>query len=274
MGNTKNKPLSPIKEGGCPHCGTNLTFSENERKGSEKIKCPKCGKDFEINEVKEVKKKGKGCLIVVIVLMVLSIIGMIAIGSAYEDYEGEIEKEEISKAEVEVEEDQEETVVEETTIVSFGNGTHIVGTDIEPGTYRSEGTWMCYWARLKGFSGELDDIIANGNNPKEIITISNSDTAFETSGCGRWVAIESTYPDTPETSFSDGTYEIGKHIEPGTYRADGDPDDLCYWARLSNFSQSGVSGIITNGNSPTVILIAESDRGFQTSGCGDWTKIE
>ncbi len=157
--------------------------------------------------------------------------------------------------------------------VSFGNGTHIVGTDIQAGTYRSQGIKTCYWARLSGFSGQLNDIIANGNSSPEIITISASDAAFETSGCGQWVEVNSTYPATPTSTFSDGTYEIGKHIKPGTYRADGSPDDLCYWARLSNFSHSGISGVITNGNSPTVIQISGSDKGFTVFGCGNWIKI-
>jgi DNA-directed RNA polymerase subunit RPC12/RpoP len=280
MSDNKKGQISPITEGACPHCGANLNFSEKDRSKGEKILCPKCSKKFEINEAKVIKKKKrKGCLMVVIILIVLSIIGMFAMGSAYEEKEDDLEQEESVQEEVEVEDepeqrDQEEVEIEEPAVVSFGNGTHIVGTDIEPGTYRSEGTGLCYWARLQGFSGELDDIIANGNNPMEIVIISDSDTAFETSGCGKWVAIESTYPESPETSFSDGTYEVGKHIEPGTYRADGDPDDLCYWARLSNFSHSGVSGIIANGNSPTVIQIAESDKGFKVSGCGSWAKIE
>ena len=167
-------------------------------------------------------------------------------------------------------EDPKET---KPAVASFGNGTHIVKTDIQAGTYRSQGTRTCYWARLSGFGGQLDDIIANGNNSPEIITISVSDAAFETSGCGQWVEIGSTYPATPASTFSDGTYEVGKHIEPGTYRADGSPDDLCYWARLSSFSHSGISGVITNGNSPTVIQISGSDKGFTAFGCGNWTKM-
>jgi len=156
----------------------------------------------------------------------------------------------------------------------IGNGTHIVGTDVIAGTYRSQGTRTCYWARLKGFGGQLDDIIANGNNSPEIVTIGASDAAFNTSGCGKWVAVENTYPSTPATSFSDGTYEVGKHIEPGTYRADGSPDSLCYWARLSNFSHAGIRGVITNGNSPTVIRISGNDKGFTTFRCGNWNKIK
>lgn len=159
-------------------------------------------------------------------------------------------------------------------VASFGNGTHIVGTDIKAGTYRSSGKSTCYWARQKGFGGQLDDIIANGNNSSEIVTIAVSDAAFQTSGCGQWVAVENTYPATPATSFSNGTFEVGKHIAAGTYRADGSPDSLCYWARLSNFSHAGISGVITNGNLPTVISISASDKGFTTFGCGNWTKIQ
>lgn len=36
---------------------------------------------------------------------------------------------------------------------AFGNGMHLVGTDIEPGTYRSSQSGTCYWARLAGFGG-------------------------------------------------------------------------------------------------------------------------
>ena len=154
----------------------------------------------------------------------------------------------------------------------FGNGTYVVGEDVEPGTYRSSGTSLCYWARLSGFGGQLDDIIANGNNTPEIVTIAASDEGFETSGCGTWVAVEDTAPDAPATNFEDGTFQIGVHIEPGTYRADGDPDELCYWARLSSFSHAGIDGIITNGNNPTVIEIAASDTGFTSFGCGTWTR--
>lgn len=145
---------------------------------------------------------------------------------------------------------KEDTTPKETkpAVASFGNGTHIVGTDIKAGTYRSQGKSTCYWARQKGFGGQLDDIIANGNNSPEIVTIASTDAAFQTFSYGQWIAIESTYPATPATSFSNGTYEVGKHIAPGTYRADGSPDSLCYWARLSNFSHAGISGVITNGN--------------------------
>jgi hypothetical protein len=73
-----------------------------------------------------------------------------------------------------------------------GDGTYIVGTDIKPGTYRTDGPEdtaipNCYWARLQATSGEFSDIIANGNTAgPTTVTISASDKAFQTTGCKTW----------------------------------------------------------------------------------------
>lgn len=75
---------------------------------------------------------------------------------------------------------------------SFGDGTHVVGQDIEPGTYRtsgpaSGGLGMCYWSRLSNTSGEFDAIIANGvPTGPATVTIRSGDEAFETTGCSTW----------------------------------------------------------------------------------------
>lgn len=69
---------------------------------------------------------------------------------------------------------------------SFGDGTYRVGSDIEHGTYRAEGN-LCYWERLRGFSGQNSDIIANGNPSGPIIlTIDSGDAGFTTRRCGTW----------------------------------------------------------------------------------------
>lgn len=160
----------------------------------------------------------------------------------------------------------------DTADAGFGNGTYRIGEDLEPGTYRSTGTSMCYWERLSGFSGELEDIIGNGNDGLEIVTIAESDAGFTSQGCGDWIPVGDTFPEEPSNSFDDGTFVVGEHITPGSYRADGDADDLCYWERLSDFSRAGIDGVIANGNSPTVIEISESDAGFSASGCGTWSQ--
>lgn len=64
-------------------------------------------------------------------------------------------------------------------------GIYLVGKDIQPGIYRGETgttTWdSCYWARLQGLSGTLDDIIANDNAVGQYyVEVQNSDFALET----------------------------------------------------------------------------------------------
>ena len=74
---------------------------------------------------------------------------------------------------------------------SFGDGTYRVGpAGVPPGTYKAPGGGSCYWERLSGFSGELNDIIANDvatRNP--IVTIAPSDAGFNTSDCGTWKRV-------------------------------------------------------------------------------------
>lgn len=153
----------------------------------------------------------------------------------------------------------------------LGNGSHLVGNDIQPGTYRSTGRGTCYWARLRGFGGALDSIIANGNNAPEVVTIQSGDAGFETRGCGRWVPLGEATPATPTTRFNDGTYAVGVHIAPGRYRSNG--SGTCYWARLSDFSHE-LGGIISNGNEATIVDIAQDDAGFTTFGCGSWNRLQ
>lgn len=74
-----------------------------------------------------------------------------------------------------------------TSRTSFGDGTFIVGTDIDAGTYRNSGGSTCYYSRLSGFSGELDDIVSNElTSASAIVTIDSSDKGFKSSGCGTW----------------------------------------------------------------------------------------
>jgi hypothetical protein len=69
-----------------------------------------------------------------------------------------------------------------------GDGTFIVKTDIAPGKYRNSGGETCYWARLKGFSGQVAHIIANDNvfGGSTIVTIASTDKGFTSTGCGTW----------------------------------------------------------------------------------------
>jgi hypothetical protein len=70
-----------------------------------------------------------------------------------------------------------------------GEGTFIVGSDVEPGRYLSAGgTVSCYWARLSDVEGGVGSTITTGT-PKgsTTVTIKKSDAAFETTGCSTWI---------------------------------------------------------------------------------------
>ncbi|MGH3717621.1 MAG: hypothetical protein ACRDRI_02065 [Pseudonocardiaceae bacterium] len=75
---------------------------------------------------------------------------------------------------------------------TFGDGIHIVGADIFPGTYRTTGPTPggsgCDWKRLKEIDGNPDSIIER-NPEKFTVVILDSDRAFETSGCNTWRKI-------------------------------------------------------------------------------------
>lgn len=73
-----------------------------------------------------------------------------------------------------------------------GDGTFVVGNEVQPGTYKTEGEdgFACYYARLADTSGELESIIAN-NSPQgpSTVTIDDTDGAFETRGCQPWTKM-------------------------------------------------------------------------------------
>ncbi len=154
----------------------------------------------------------------------------------------------------------------------FGDGTFQVGKDIQPGTYRTRvGSSGCYYARLKGFSGSVSDIIANNNtDAPAVVTISSSDKGFQSQDCGTWTKDLSQITKS-KTTFGDGIYIVGTDITPGTYKNTGDQG--CYYARLKGFGGT-IGDIISNNNvnAVAIVTISKSDKGFQSSGCGTWKK--
>ena len=74
---------------------------------------------------------------------------------------------------------------------SFGNGVHVVGRDISPGTYRTKGGEFCVWERLRGFSGEIDDTIAiDISQSGAVVAIAASDRGFKSVGCSDWESLD------------------------------------------------------------------------------------
>lgn len=70
----------------------------------------------------------------------------------------------------------------------FGDGTWIVGVDIAPGLWKTDGSERCYWERASTLGGGgVGSIIANDNTRGSVaVQIAASDKAFKTSRCGTW----------------------------------------------------------------------------------------
>jgi hypothetical protein len=158
------------------------------------------------------------------------------------------------------------------TVPHFGDGTYQVGKDIKPGTYRTRaGSSGCYYERLSGFGGSTDEIIANNlTDAPAIVTIAPTDKGFTSERCGTWTQDLSQITQS-KTTFTDGMYIVGTDITPGTYKSTG--GDGCYYARLRGFGNT-VDDVIINNliDTPTIVTISASDKGFETHRCGTWTK--
>ena len=130
-------------------------------------------------------------------------------------------------------------------------GTHLIGTDIEPGIYvglAGEGLMdSCYWARLSNLTGS-DDVLANDNaEGLYYVEVLPDDKALKT-GCELLPIEQVPARDEFLTVLSPGTYLVGRDIEAGVYRGKAGDDILesCYWARLSNVS--GNDDVLANDN--------------------------
>lgn len=156
---------------------------------------------------------------------------------------------------------------------TFGSGVFRVGRDIAPGTYRTRlPASGCYWARLSGFSGELRHIKANHfGSGYMVVKIKSTDVGFESSRCGKWSSNLSRVTSSM-TQFGQGTFIVNTDMKPGTYRSS--KGDGCYWARLSGFTGT-LGNIIANdyrSSGRATVTIRSTDRGFQSSRCGTWTR--
>lgn len=161
----------------------------------------------------------------------------------------------------------------EDDFIEFFDGVHEIGVDIPPGTYRTEFEAVgCYWARLRGFSGDVDDIIANDfSSGYQVVTIGRRDVAFESSGCEFWTSDVSRVTES-DVAFGEGTFIVGTDIRPGTYES-GEGEG-CYWARLSGFG-GRIQDIIANdfrSGGRAIVQIRARDTGFTSNGCGIWTR--
>jgi hypothetical protein len=207
-----------------------------------------------------------------VVIVLLIVLARLCGGGTEANRGGSTTAKEEAKKEAATKQKVEKAVAEDPN-PHFGHGTHQVGQDIQPGTYRTrEGSSGCYYARLSGFGGGFEEILANQvTDDPAIVTIEETDAGFESKRCGTWTQDLSTIT-TSTTSFEDGTYLVGTDIEPGTYRSSGSSE--CYYERLSGFN-GGFENLIANEvtDAPAIVEIAPTDAGFRAQRCGTWTKI-
>lgn len=151
-------------------------------------------------------------------------------------------------------------------------GLLLVGSDIQPGTYRGVG--CAYWERVRDASGNFDAILANGNiGAGEVLTVTVLPTDFGLrSSCSRLYPLDAVPPDAIGTA---GILAVGVDIQPGTWS--GTATDHCYWARLGGFT-GDFDDIITNDNVSAgeryVIDVQPGDRGLELGrGCGALSRV-
>ena len=154
---------------------------------------------------------------------------------------------------------------------SLQPGTYMVGRDIAAGTYRGEAGEevldTCYWARLQGVSGALDDILANDNAMGQFyIEVLEGDGYLETRCQITSLAAWPEPSELPE-SLQPGTYMVGRDIAAGTYRGEAGEEvlDTCYWARLQGVS-GALDDILANDNAmgQFYIEVLEGDGYLET----------
>lgn len=123
---------------------------------------------------------------------------------------------------------EETPVIEETVEPDsdwIGNGTYLVGKDIEPGLYKVEVTDtimnMGYVERAKGISMAFEDILANiiltGDG---YVEIKDTDLAVKFQGVRALpINLAEIQPDIKEV-VEDGIHLVGYDIAPGTYQVE------------------------------------------------------
>ncbi|MFJ8016364.1 hypothetical protein [Streptomyces sp. NPDC096339] len=79
-----------------------------------------------------------------------------------------------------------------------------------------------------------------------------------------------------KTAFKgSGTFEVGKDVQPGTYRTTGNGSAGCYWERAKD-SSGEADSIISNDNvtGASYVTIADTDKIFKTNDCKAWEAVD
>jgi hypothetical protein len=158
----------------------------------------------------------------------------------------------------------------------FEDGTYLVGSDIQAGTYRTLEPVLsgCYWEIDRaGSNGQ--DIIANDNVDGGYPTITlTKNEEISSSDCGTFVSTDVPVFDIKILSaFGPGTWSVGVDIQPGKYKTETSVNGMsCYW----EIDTAGTNGedIIANDNVDGGFARVTLSKGqdFSSSDCGNWVQ--
>jgi hypothetical protein len=77
--------------------------------------------------------------------------------------------------------------------------------------------------------------------------------------------------------FTDGSYEVGKEVQPGTYETtahlSGGRVGNCYWERTGKNGRIIANDFVTAARKIRV-TIRRSDHFFTSDGCGNWLRVD
>jgi hypothetical protein len=106
-------------------------------------------------------------------------------------------------------------------------------------------------------------------DPPAATRVTVTATQFETKTITQTVTAKP--PSGPLSEFSDGLFEVGKDVQPGTYRTDG-PDGSnsggCYWSRSDARGNVIQNGVVNDGGAVTV----RPGERIDSAGCLPWRR--
>ncbi len=107
------------------------------------------------------------------------------------------------------------------------------------------------------------------SGPPAATRVTVTATQFETKTVTETVSAKP--PSGPLAEFSDGLFEVGKDVQPGTYRTDG-PDGSnsggCYWSRSDARGTVLQNGVVTDKGTVTV----RTGERIDSAGCLPWRR--
>jgi hypothetical protein len=123
-------------------------------------------------------------------------------------------------------------------------------------------------AREQAESDLADETAALDQRATEMDTRQADLDAQEADLAAREAQLNATLNGLQASQFTDGIYQVGRDIQPGTYHTDGSGDS-CYFALLGADGQDIIDNNIVNGPVTTTI----NSPYFESNGCGTWTKV-